>query len=367
MNRGETVVTRALRQIANLDRVEQLLNDDPQALLGPMPGAMADGGFEARVIGGAARSRRSEATAAADESPAGTRRRLLDSGRRAITKLKHEGASAKLDPSEKLGLEAIILVTGRPALLIQNGAFFPPPEDWKELETHRTTIQSLFPSIGRIEVKGHPDFEWIGTGFLVADDVIMTNRHVALEFSREDRARRTWKFAVGMTASIDYNEELGATNPFEFALTGVIGVHDKHDMALLQVAKKSRTRRKAPEPLAVDKSAKAKKGRKVYVVGYPASDSRRNDPEVMRRIFANIYDVKRLQPGQLTAVTAAKIELNHDCSTLGGNSGSCVIDLETHKVVGLHFGGRFGQRNYAVMLSKLTADPLIKKAKINFV
>jgi V8-like Glu-specific endopeptidase len=367
MPESTSVVARALRQIANLERVEQQLNDAPHTLLAAISGS-DDGDFETVPI--AARAVRPPAerdVEADDELPAAEAQdRLIEAGRRAVAKVRRDGRGARLDRREADGLEAIILLTGRPALLIQNGKFFPPPDDWSELETVRAKIESHFPSIGRIEVTGHPDYEWIGTGFLVADDVVMTNRHVAMEFSREDRKKRKWKFAAGMKPSIDFNEELGATQPVEFALTDVIGIHEKHDMALLRVAKKGSKGRKTPAPLEVDKAGKLKKGRKVYVVGYPASDSRRNDPDVMRRIFSNVYDVKRLQPGELTGVAGAKVELNHDCSTLGGNSGSCVIDLETHKVVGLHFGGRYGVRNYAIMLAKLTKDPLIRKAQINY-
>jgi hypothetical protein len=43
-----------------------------------------------------------------------------------------------------------------------------------------------------------------------------------------------------------------------------------------------------------------------------------------------------------------------------------VVDLETGQVVGLHFGGRFREANQAVALWKLTSDPLLKKAKVNF-
>ena len=59
--------------------------------------------------------------------------------------------------------------------------------------------------------------------------------------------------------------------------------------------------------------------------------------------------------------------IEHDCSTLGGNSGSPVVDLETHQVIGLHFGGRFGVRNYAVPLWMLAGDPLLREGELNFV
>ncbi|MGI8423109.1 MAG: hypothetical protein ACR2NO_03160 [Chloroflexota bacterium] len=41
--------------------------------------------------------------------------------------------------------------------------------------------------------------------------------------------------------------------------------------------------------------------------------------------------------------------------------------LETQTVVGLHYGGEFQVGNNAVSLWKLAKDPLLKKAKVNFV
>jgi V8-like Glu-specific endopeptidase len=86
----------------------------------------------------------------------------------------------------------------------------------------------------------------------------------------------------------------------------------------------------------------------------------------MRRIFSEIYNVKRLQPGEISGETVKDFEIFHDCSTLGGNSGSPVIDLETHRVIGLHFGGRYMEKNHAIPLWTLQNDPLIQKAKLNF-
>ena len=79
-----------------------------------------------------------------------------------------------------------------------------------------------------------------------------------------------------------------------------------------------------------------------------------------------IYNVKRLQPGEISGEALADFEIHHDCSTLGGNSGSPVVDLETHQVLGLHFGGRFLESNSAVPLWLLQDDDLVKRAGINF-
>lgn len=295
-----------------------------------------------------------------------TRERYLAAGARAVRKLKTEGLDADLRPDERIGLEAIVVTEGRPAILVQDGRFFPPPLKWQFLESSRETIEANCKSVGRIEVTGHPSLDWIGTGFLVADDVIMTNRHVAKEFCQM-KSRKRWGFETGMMAHIDYVEEMGALNSAEFALTRVIGIHDVFDLALLRVERKSSSGLTRPKPLTISTTPPSQQqGCPVYCVGYPAWDGRRNDPDVMRKIFSNIFDVKRLQPGEIITVLDQEKLLLHDCSTLGGNSGSCVIDLESNQVVGLHFGGRYQQGNYAVALWQLVDDPLLKKAKLNF-
>lgn len=290
---------------------------------------------------------------------------LFAAGGRALAKIRKKGADAKLKNDEAAGLEAIVLLEGRPAILVQDGHFFPPPAGWQMLELGRAKIETVLQSVGRIEVSGHASLEWVGTGFLVANGVVMTNRHVAVEFCKMSGDGK-WCFMSGMRGRIDYIEELGATHQAEFALKSIIGIHDKYDLALFRVEHISADGQPTPQPLVIASRVKAPAGRKVYTVGYPAWDGRRNDPAEMQRIFTNIYNVKRLQPGEIVQ-TQPNHELVHDCSTLGGNSGSCVVDLETHQVLGLHFGGRYLEGNRAVALWQLIGDPLIQKAKLNFV
>jgi V8-like Glu-specific endopeptidase len=288
---------------------------------------------------------------------------------RAIIKVQKDGTKARLDPEEEFGLEAIILLRGRPAILIQDGKFQKPPSDWAILETHRARIQETIRSVGRIEVTNHPmGLDWVGTGFLVGEDVIMTNRHVAAEFCLLKPGTKKWVFEPGMTARIDFNESYKAKKPEEFPIKEIIGVHEKLDLALFRVGTKGAGGRTLPEPLRINTDkTRGKKGRQIYTVGYPAADSRRNDETEMRRIFNNIFNVKRLQPGEIAAAVApTDSSFKHDCSTLGGNSGSCVVDLQTHQVLGLHYAGRYLESNSAVALWQLTKDPLLKKAEVNF-
>ena len=290
---------------------------------------------------------------------------ILEEGRLGLEKVRQDGEDADLTPSQKAGLEAIVLLVHRPAILVQRGNFLQVPPEWKDLNDMKDGINQTLQSVGRIEVSGHPDLDWLGTGFLVADDVVMTNRHVAQEFCR--RSPGEWSFRSGMAGRIDYVEEFGVLEHAEFDFIGVIGIHEVYDLALLRVQPISGSGAKPPPPLTIaSQPPGAVTGRQVFTCGYPASDSRRNDPQEMLRIFANIFDVKRLQPGELRSLDSGNNVVMHDCSTLGGNSGSCVVDLATNQVVGLHFGGRYLEGNNAVALWRLTDDPLLKSAKVNF-
>jgi hypothetical protein len=293
------------------------------------------------------------------------RARVIDAGIDGLAKLV-EGREDDLDDRERLGLTAVILLEGRPAILIQDGDFRTPPHEWSRLTQCRDRVREVIARSGRVEVEGHLDYEWVGTASLVAPTTLMTNRHVAQEFCA--RVGPAWTFRQGMTSRIDFLGELGSTTSVEFEITDVIGLHEKHDLALLRVQSVSPDGRVLPDPLSVAASEpRDLLGRDVYVVGYPALDSRRNEPEQLRQIFAEVYDVKRLQPGRTVGYSTMYSAIEHDCSTLGGNSGSPVVDLETHQVIGLHFGGRFGVGNYAVPLWTLAGDPLLREGGLNFV
>jgi Trypsin-like peptidase domain len=292
------------------------------------------------------------------------RDRVVGDGIQGLAKVA-EGREADLDDAELLGLEAIVLLEGRPAILIQQGDFLPPPHDWARLSEARVGIRDVIARCGRVEVAGHLDFDWVGTASLIAPTAVMTNRHVAQEFCA--RANDDWVFRPGMTSRIDFCAELGECAPMEFEITAVIGVHEDRDLALLRVEGASSDGQALPDPLPVAAyEPDDVYGRDVYVVGYPAWDGRRGEPETLRRIFMDIYNVKRLQPGRAVTYSTQFSALEHDCSTLGGNSGSPVVDLETHQVIGLHFGGRYGLGNYAVPLWRLTTDPLLAKGEVNF-
>lgn len=294
-----------------------------------------------------------------EEAPAGVR-----------ASLDKVAQGAELAPDELFQLEAIVLPDLRPVVFINNNIYDPVPMDiWKHLNQSpvRNKLQSLFPSIGRIEVPLQTNVPYGGTGFVVGENLLMTNRHVARIFA-EGRGTQIVYHTGG--SEIDFKRE-HKTPPGSAKTVKVINVrmiHPYWDMALLEVERLPASARplklsvKAPEDLV---------GREVVVVGYPARDFR-NDLDVQDRIFSKIYGVKRLQPGKVrprqrvqsfeTLVHA----MTHDSSTLGGNSGSVLIDVETGEVVGLHFAGEYLKANYAVPTFELARDGRVVEAKLNF-
>src|SRR5215472_454301 len=97
------------------------------------------------------------------------------------------------------------------------------------------------------------------------------------------------------------------------------------DIALLKVKQVSGAGWPMPDPIQLA-NAEATDEELVGLVGYPAYDSR-NVADAMHRYFKDLYDVKRFAPGYVIKQTADAV-LSHDCTSLGGNSGSVLISLE---------------------------------------
>lgn len=263
------------------------------------------------------------------------------------------------------GLEAIIRRFTRPVHLVQQSTFAPPPDDFPDseqigqrLEVARGALERVIPSAGRIDVTNHR-LDWVGTGWMVAPGVVITNRHVAEEFARRDDGGFTFRQSFGgriTRASLDWRREHMQPDESVFRVEEVLWIEPETsvDVALLRIAETGVNGEPAPSviELLTDEGLTGETvGRWVGVIGYPAQDSR-NDAADQQRIFDGIYNVKRLAPGQVTAVVGEDL-LHHDATTLGGNSGSVIVDLETGRALGLHFGGIEGERNSAVQVARV--------------
>lgn len=267
-----------------------------------------------------------------------------------------DGLEVKLPLDRALGNESITMRRRRPVLAIKNGAcelVFEDQDDvpvWKKrLEDAAGKLAPAIGAVGRIDLVGNPDYAWVGTGWLVDPRFIVTNRHVAKAFAEPNGSG--FKFLDGMSASIDLLHEIGREDTQVFEVIRVNHIEDASgvDLAFLEVAQIDGAKAK-PIVLSPKPSAEAM----IATIGYPAFDSRIPDVELMERIYGKIYDKKRLAPGTITEIDDTR--LFHNCTTLGGNSGSALIDLATGEAVGLHFRGRFLSTNFAVR-----SDLVLKK------
>jgi len=142
------------------------------------------------------------------------------------------------------------------------------------------------------------------------------------------------------------------------------------------------------ELVGIGGSDDALKGRLVAVIGHPTNKDG-NPTDEYDHVFGGApLKLKRFMPGRLSSQKPLGTYptngdqgvpvLMHDCSTLKGASGSCVIDLGPAdldprklfagteklpstfgKVIGLHFGGLWSESNFAVPTWTLS-DTLLK-------
>jgi len=279
-----------------------------------------------------------------------------------LSVLKIQPPTPGLETAETLGgvlgdptLEAIVKKTGRPSLLIWQGIYEEPKLDlWRaRLDNARDDIQKAIAATGRIEIKGRQTH--VGTAWLIRDNIAVTNRHVASIFAQP----RNGLFEIvrdssgqSATVVVDFLSELDNPNSREARVTDVLYIASKYagepDVAFLVLDETA----DLPEPARLGDDTELTKhpDDALATIGYPAFDSR-NNADDQQRIFGGSYNVKRLAPGLVQDLRPSTIA--HDCTTLGGNSGSMVLSLKQGGAVGLHFSGAEGDENRAVRISKV--------------
>jgi endonuclease G len=246
-------------------------------------------------------------------------------------------------PQQLTALEYVIRLM-RPAPLSRNGTLdnldadlsqtFP---DWT---TFRESVKPYLYSIGRIDSLSTQNS--IGTGFLVSDKLLVTNRHVLDQLSCGTNLLEKGQGVVWFGQEHATPDKQGRAE-----ITGVVAVHESLDMALLAIEPVGN----APKhtPLEVE-SNPVKEGDDVVAIGYPFNDPARN-PLFINALFGGHFGVKRAAPGEV--LRSSRASIFHDCSTLGGNSGSPILSMKTARVVGLHRDGFFMYRNEAVDAASL--------------
>ena len=244
-------------------------------------------------------------------------------------------------PAELAALELMIRMT-RPAPLVHGGI----PDDFSKSEhakifpawaQFRKAVGRFAQTIGRIDRAGSSlaASPTVGSGFLVGPGLLLTNRHVLNDISRATGVLEPGQAVVRFQIEDDCFAE---DQPRK--IIGVAAVNDSVDAVLLRIDVSPHAASAFPS-IAGAREDDAD----IVVAGYPSETSDRN-PLFVRSTFGTSLGVLRAAPGQITAT--APNGFTHDCSTLGGNSGSPVFRMSTAEVIGLHSGGGFLWNNHAV-------------------
>jgi len=254
--------------------------------------------------------------------------------------------------------EAVVMEYARPTLLIQKNKIIELPQSSemrKRIIGAKHLIEKRIPSVGRIEFMNHPTKRWGGTGWIISDSIIITNRHVVEDFAYKDVGDYHFLSdfrGTKIKARIDFREEhqISTEESFEVEIKEVLFMEDKNntlpDIAILKLTNHG----SLPEPIPISKNSYSD-GHDIAIIGYPANDiGGYGDGEAAARIFGDIFDVKRLSPGKVRIYDKHDDTwfFTHDATTLRGNSGSVVLDLETGRAIGMHFRGHFHEANYAI-------------------
>lgn len=316
-------------------------------------------------------------------------RLLTEGARHGLREVVDRGDGARLGRDELAGLEAVVHSDGsRPVLFVEDDfvdLLAPAARDYAATLSHvESEVRTACQAAGRVDDPG-ATLGYQGTAWAVDDGLVVTNYHVLQAISSKPaRAAGGFTGVLKPGVAVDFGAEIGnepggrrfpvrrvvAVGPAgdpRLAHASLPGVNfDGLDLAVLELEEVAGQSFPTPVEVArgddpVTRGALASRGRLVYVVGFPGS-SRSTTPDVFAALFAGVKGVKRLTPGLLTygrgdvADDGRRWVIGHDASTLGGSSGSMVVDLEAggRLVLGIHVAGDPGRVNWAHSLEGAT-------------
>lgn len=287
--------------------------------------------------------------------------------------------------------EAVIIADGsRPVFFFEDDAITikgaPNGPFVDAVVAARALLERAALSVCRIETFDLPaperiDVYYVGTGFLVSPDLVMTNRHVAQHMLENGYdAAGPWTLrdkywvnfdgqlgGAGRRFKVDNVEWMGPAPIFDD------GDFSGLDMALLRIGIPEHLALTKPAPLAIT-AARPNKEQKAALIGFPGSAEvyiGEDGPlppgyeleRVLFDLFDNRFGYKRCASGRISSPVGQhprdtrKWTVAYDLSTLGGNSGSPLLLLGSGPPVvsALHFFGEARKANCGHVFDQLGA------------
>lgn len=297
-------------------------------------------------------------------------RLVKENGKKILEALKDNDESKILADTNLLaGLEVIVKFDGsRPTyLIVDNQVDLHSVSSglyWNDSITISSEmLKRVIPNVGRINIE-KDGLPFAGTGFLIHQNLLVTNRHVLQEIGWRDRDKNQW--VIDDTAEVDFSHDqsritssLRKIKKVLFAGNNSVSNrlinHSINDIAVLELESHD-FEVEHPFLLFNKESIETKD---IYIMGYPALPNL-NDYELtlLEQLFQGEFGRKRLAPGLIMDNCEAlpPWSFTHDATTLGGNSGSVVIYVNHENIAaGLHYGGNLNEprRNYAHYISML--------------
>jgi hypothetical protein len=287
------------------------------------------------------------------ETHGGRALRLLSDG-------QNEALAAQ--PAAMGSLEAIVHSDGsRPSFLIREGTVdlaSSPIGDWGSvLAADSNWIEEAVTCVGRINDPSAAQ-GFAGTGFLVQENLILTNRHVLQAIA--SKSAKEWNFRPGIT--IDFGHEyrgidsLNPRTPRRVLFCGPARIneflidHSKLDLALIELESVSLESRPRWVMSVGTSSNWLDDKPRTYTIGFPGSPGPgAYPPTLLEQLFQKTFGCKRLAPGQAaqSALSPQRWTASHDCTTLGGNSGSVIVVCgQPTAAAALHYGGSPDKENW---------------------
>lgn len=284
-------------------------------------------------------------------------------------------ARGELNPDEQKAVtEALRSLSKRnPVVVGCDGTFELEKSDAFQTlsEAEKGAVIGVVRATGKIKVRHHPNpqVDWLGTGFLVAPNLVVTAGYVVHELINEHGEFRV-NTVTDQTAEVYFEllDHHKCDRNREYRIRKVSLLHANSDRAESSSRKELAFLEIDPispelvEPTPLSDEPVAAADDRVVIVGYPAY-SVFLPKDVQKEAFGELYNVKRLFFGKVSGFRDAEPDsLLHDAVTTGGVGGAPVVHLPSGLVIAMHSGGLWRndrKEGFAVPLNGLRIRELI--------